>query len=111
MKFLGISKLKDAALALPPAVIRQLMEGTLAVISQQKKEGKILEYYFAPAWDRAIVITEAKTAEEMLKNISAMPIASYLNMEAYPLADGIEAGKALIETLKAAEKMMPGAPR
>lgn len=111
MKFLGISTLKDAVLMLPPAVMRQLIEGTLAAIAQQKKEGKMLEFYFSPGWSRAVAIIEAKTAEEMFKSINTMPIASYLDMECYPLTDGIEALKANVEMIKAAEKMMAGAPK
>lgn len=111
MKFLGISTLKDAALMLPPAAIIQLMEGTMAVISQQKKEGKIKEFFYSPGWNRSIALVENNSAEEMLKNINSMPIASYLDMEVYPLADGIQAMKDFVEAAKAAQKMMAGAPR
>jgi muconolactone delta-isomerase len=111
MKFLGISKAKDVLFMLPPAVVSQLMDGTAAVISQEKKEGKILEFYIAAGWGRAIVITEAKTAEEVMKNILALPIASFLDIEVYPLADGIEGFKLMTDAAKAMAAKMPGAPK
>jgi muconolactone delta-isomerase len=105
MKFIG--KLKDVTLTLPPAVGRQLMEGTLAVINQHMKEGKISQFYQSPGWNRTIVITEVNSAEEMFQNINAMPIANYMDMEIYPLVDGADAVKSYIEILKMAEQMMP----
>jgi muconolactone delta-isomerase len=111
MKFLGISKAKDILFMLPPAVISQLMEGTAAVIEQEKKEGKILEFYIAAGWGRAIVITEAKTAEEVMKNILTLPIASFLDVEVYPLADGAQGFKMMIDAAKAAAAKMPAAPK
>ena len=110
MKFLSISQAKDSATMLPPAVTRQLLEISMAAIKQQKKEGKVLEFYYSPA-GYAIVIIDYKSAEDWVKDQNLIPLLAYYNHKVYPLADGEEALKSIIEGLKAAEKMMPGAPR
>lgn len=110
MKFLGIATMKDVTMTLPPAVQRQFLETALATMNQQKKEGKILEMYFVPGWGKSMVITEANSAEEMLHNIGPM-VASYMDLETYPLADFNESLNMFIESIKMAEKMMPGGPK
>jgi muconolactone delta-isomerase len=111
MKFLGIGKQKDVAAALPPAVTRQLLEVSVANMKQQKKEGRILEFYVVPGWFRTVVIMESQSAEDVFKSISAAPITNYMDIEIYPLADGFGLADSMIETLKQAEKMMPGVPK
>jgi muconolactone delta-isomerase len=111
MKFLTISKLKDTASTLPPAVARQLMEATLNLMNQEMKAGRILEMYFMAGSGRAAVIGELKSAEELVKVISTLPISGFMDFEVYPLADFNESMKVQIEALKAAEKMFPGPPR
>ncbi len=111
MKFLAISKMKDAALALPPAMGIQLIESATAAINQLKKEGKVLEVYYVPGWSRTVIVQESKTAEEALKIMVSSPIYSFMDTEIYPLADGIESMKMLVDTFKAAQKMMPGVPK
>jgi hypothetical protein len=110
MKFLSISKPKDTATMLPPAVTRQLLEMSMVAIGQLKKAGKLLEYYYSPV-GCIVVILNYNNAEEWVKDQLSMPILTYYDNELYPLADGNESTKAFIEFLKAAEKMMPGAPR
>ncbi|MCK4369007.1 MAG: hypothetical protein KAV68_05000 [Dehalococcoidales bacterium] len=103
--------MKDTASTLPPSVMRHLMEATAAYMAQEKKAGKFLEYYFIPGWNRSMVIAEVKSAEEIIKNISALPISGFMDFEVYPLADPYESMKTFIESLKTAEKMFPGPPR
>ena len=110
MKFLGISKPKDTLTTLPPAVVSQLLEASMAAMKQFKKEGKILEYYASPA-NYAVVILDYKNAEEWVKDQNSIPILAYYDQEIYPLADMEEVVKTYLEALKAAEKTMPGAPR
>jgi hypothetical protein len=110
VKFLGIASMKESFLMLPPAVTGQLFEASIAAINQQKKAGKIKELYYIPVWDRAVAISEAATAEEAYKNYSAMPIASFMTGEFYPLVDGIEAMNAMLETIKKMAAAMPAAP-
>jgi len=110
MKFLGICKPKDSVSMLPPAVARQLLEMSLAGMNQLKKAGKMLEGYASPAGCFAVIL-EYKSAEEWLKDQTMVPILTYYTQELYPLADMDEAMKSYLESLKAAEKMMPGAPR
>jgi len=111
MKFLTITKMKDTASTLPPSVMRPLMEATGAYMDQQKKAGRILEAYFMAGSGRSMVIAEAKSAEELVQAISAIPISGLMDFETYPLADFNESMKAFIESMKAAEKMFPGPPR
>jgi muconolactone delta-isomerase len=111
MKFLTIGNLKDTASTAPPAVMRQLLETSMATMNQQKKAGKLLEMYSVAGWNRVMVISEAKSAEEIVQNISESPITPFYNMEVYPLADLNEVAKIMLERLKAAEKMMPASPR
>ena len=110
MKFLVIGKLKDSAVMLPPAVTRQLLEMSVVGLAQQKKAGKVLDYYYSPV-GYVIVILNYNTAEEWFKDQTAVPIITYMDSESYPLADGDASVKIMIESLKAAEKMMGGAPR
>jgi muconolactone delta-isomerase len=108
MKFLIITKVKDTAASLPPAMARQLLEATMAYMNQHKKEGKILEFYHIPGWGRFVVIGENKSAEEIAQNIIGMPTAVITDFEVYPLADFNESIKMYIETFKMAETLFPG---
>lgn len=110
MKFLVMSRLKDTAVALPPSVMRQLLEVSMAAMEQEKKAGEILDFYYSPA-GCSVAILEKKNAEEWVKDQASIPILSYMDFEIYPLSDGFPAMKILIESLKAAEKMMPGPPK
>jgi muconolactone delta-isomerase len=111
MKFLVIGTMKDTALALPPAMGRQIMEASIPVMNQQKKAGKIVEFYWVPAAMRSVVIRERNRAEEILQDMSEVPQAALMNVEIYPLADFNESMKIMLESLKAAEKMMPAPPK
>ena len=111
MKFLTIGSLKDTASTLPPSVMRQLMEATFDLMNQEMKAGRILEAYFMAGSGRSMVIAEVKSAEEIVKNISGLPIGGFMDFETYPLADLNESMKTWIEAYKAAEKMFPGPPR
>jgi muconolactone delta-isomerase len=111
MKFLIIGDMKDTVSALPPAVIRQLVEATNAAVSKQKKAGKLLETYWIPGWSRTVGIGEAKSAEEIVQNFSEIPMAPFMNNEVYPLADYNESAKTILKAFKAAEKMMSSPPR
>jgi muconolactone delta-isomerase len=108
MKFLSITRMKETASALPPSVMRQLLEATNEVMRQEKKAGRVLEYYSIPGWGRVVVISEVKSAEEMVQLIAALPIQGLLDFETYPLVDAFESMKIFVESLKKAEKMFPG---
>jgi hypothetical protein len=110
MKFLVISKMKDTFVTLPPPVTRQILEVSVAALEQQKKAGELLDFYYSPA-GCSVAILEQKNAEEWVKGQASIPILNYANFEVYPLTDGFPAMKTLIESLKMAEKMMPGPPR
>jgi hypothetical protein len=110
MKFMSVTRPKDTVSMLPPAVTRQLLEASMAAINQLKKAGKILEFYYSPV-GCSVVILNYNNAEEWIKEQLMLPILTYYDQEIYPLADGNESMKAFVEALKAAEKMMPGAPK
>jgi hypothetical protein len=110
MKFLIIAKMKDSAFMLPPAVQRQMLEGTVAYMNQHKKEGKLQESYYVPGVGRTVLITgDMKSAEEFVKNQSGVPGGAFMDYEiVYPLADFNESLSIIMEAMKAAEKKMPG---
>jgi muconolactone delta-isomerase len=111
MKFLEIGSIKDTASTVPPAVARQLLEASIPVINQQKKSGKIVEFYWIPGASRSVLIREAKSAEEIAQSIREAPVSAFMNYEIYPLADFNEAMKITLDSLKASEKMMPSASK
>ena len=111
MKFLTISRMKDTASTVPRSVMRPLLEATLDLMNQEMKAGRILEAYFMAGSGRSMVIAEAKSAEEIVQRISALPVGGFMDLETYPLANFNESMKIDIETLKAAEKMFPTPPK
>jgi muconolactone delta-isomerase len=111
MKFLTITKMKDTASTVPPSVMRPIMEATLNLMNQEMKAGKILEAYFMAGSGRVAVIVEAKSAEEIVQMIMALPIGGFMDFETYPLANFNESMKGEIEVLKATEKMFPMPPK
>jgi len=106
VKFLGLLKPKDILFTLPPAVIRQLWEASMAGMNQLKKQGKLLEGYYSPAGLGAVILNYNNT-DEWIKDQNLIPVLNYYYQEVYPLADMEEALKLNLEALKAAEKMMP----
>ena len=111
MKFLSIATMKDAMFTLPPATARQLTEANLAFMKQQRQAGKILEAYIIPGWKRSVVISEAKSAEEIVQNFNEMPGMGLMDIEIYPLADWDESMKYVIEGLKRVEQQSPAPPK
>ena len=109
MKLLCITKVKDSFLTMPPAVMRQVLEASAAAIEQQKKQGKVLEYYYSPVGYN-IVILEYKDAEEWAKDQLSVPVLTYVDTQVYPLTDGATTLNGMIEVLKATEQMMPSSP-
>jgi len=107
MKFLLIGRIKDTALTLPPSVARQIMEASVPVMNQQKKAGKVVEFYWAPGVNCSVVIRECKSAEDVLRDMNEVPQAALLDFDIYPLADFNESVKIMLEGFKAREKMMP----
>lgn len=111
MKFLTISTIKGTFYSLPPAMVKQLTEANLAHMKQQKQAGKILEAHVIPGWRRSVVISQAESAEEIVKNFNEMPAASFMDFELYPLADFEESMKYVMEALKRAEQQIPSDPK
>jgi hypothetical protein len=111
MKFLTISKMKDSAMALPPNVLMSIMEASLAAMAQQKKEGKITDFYFSPATGRLIGILNYDNADQWAKDQIKIPILAYCDFEAYPLADYDEYVKNAMAAWKASLKAMSAAAK
>jgi muconolactone delta-isomerase len=102
VKILSIGKPKDAFSSLPPGTIKRLFEASMAAMQQQQKEGRLLEFYASPVGTgRSIVILDYKNGEDWEKDIMAIPVLNYYEQEVYPLADGFEACKAMLEALAA----------
>ena len=111
MKFLLISSFKDTMSTLPPSIARQMSEGLLAWMNQQRQSGTILESYVIPAWKRGIIICEYESAEQITQTLPGMPGFGFMDFEIYPLADFDGALKSLIEALKKVEQQFTAAPK
>ena len=105
MKLLVIGKPKDAMTTLPPGLIRQLLETSLVALGEQKGAGRFLEGYYSPT-GYSIAILDYKDADEWAKEQASVPIVRYYDWEVYPLAQLEEGMKSLLESLKAAERVM-----
>ena len=71
----------------------------MQVATQQHKEGKILELYVSPL-NYSVVILNYDSADEWVKDQRNIPGINYYEWEAYPLADGFESLRGMIESLK-----------
>ena len=111
MKFLSLCTLKDSFSMLPPATGRQLLELTLSWSDQQRKDGKILELYAMPGAKTTMAICEHPSAEDLNQTLITMPLYGFMDFEIYPLSDIGHSMKASIESMKAAERMMPAGAR
>jgi muconolactone delta-isomerase len=107
VKFLLISSYKDSMTTLPPSVSRQMSEGLLGWIGQQRQAGRVLESYVIPAWKRAVIICDFESADQITQILPGMPGFGFMDFEVYPLADFEGAVKNMVEALKKAEQMMP----
>ena len=110
MKFLLMFTVTDSCTLVPPTVMRQVLEADVAWVEEQKRAGKILEVYFCH-YQRAVAICEHPSAEDLAQTLAQCPMAGFVNVEVYPLADFGQAMKANIEALKVAEALFPAAPK
>lgn len=106
MKFLTISTNKEAMSALPPAMVRQLLEASTAWVNQQKQAGVIKEIYWIPGLGTA-VICEHESTEHLVQTLTTLPLGPFMNLDVHPLADFNESMKAHIEAAKKAEQLFP----
>ena len=111
MKFLTIAKLKDTATMLPPAVSLSILEASVAAMNQQKKEGKLLEFYYSVGDGKIVGILNYDNADQWAKDHSKIPILNYMDYEIYALADYDEYINNAREALREAVKMMAGPPK
>jgi len=111
MKILTISKLKDTTMTLPPTVLLPIMEASAVEMNKQKKEGKILEWYYSPGTFQNFVILDYDSADQWAKDQTKIPILMFCDSEVYPLADYEPYLKNMLEVLRASAKTMPGAPK
>jgi hypothetical protein len=111
MKFLVIAKLKDVTLTLPPAILMPIFEASVSAMNQQKKEGKLLDFYYSPGAGRLVGMLNYDNAEQWQKDQTKIPILMYMDYESYPLANYDEYVKNYMEAMKAAAAIMPPAPK
>ena len=93
MKFLLTSTVKDTMSTLPPAVVRQLLEATLAWLNQQRQAGTLLESYVVPGWGLNIAIWQQETADEVAQTLIGCPLTPFppeLDRRLPPVASGLE---------------------
>jgi len=97
MKFLIISRTKDAFLTLPQERQTELLTAALSWIEKYRKAGKCKEIYWIPGWNRSVVIWEAESGEDAARTTAENPMGPYTDMEAYALSDWDAYIKALME--------------
>jgi len=107
VKFLLISSYKDTMTTLPPAVARQMSEGMLGWMQQQRQAGRVLDAYVIPAWKRAVLICDFESGDQITQILPGMPGFGFMDFEVYPLADFDGSVKYFVEALKKAEQLMP----
>lgn len=110
MKFLSIWERRET-MPLPPNALRQLAEAQGAYAKQNLKAGEIKEIYYAPGWDRFIIISEDESIEDWYKAASAGPAFAFFKIELYPLADFTESMKTMSEMLKRMENIAAAMPK
>jgi muconolactone delta-isomerase len=88
-----------------PAVMRPILEATLAWLDAQKKAGKLLEGYAIPG-GRYVAICEHPSADDLAQTMASMPAGAFMNHEVYALADMRAEMKVIIENLKQAEQLV-----
>lgn len=103
MRFLSIESMTDSFGLLPPEAKLQLMEASVASVQRLREERKILEHYYS--LNRySIVLLDYDSAEECVNSQISIPILNYAKAELYPLADGMDSMKKMLEALRATVK-------
>ncbi len=57
-----------------------------------------------PGWRRNVAISQAESAEDVVKSFNEMPTGVFMDFELHPLADWDESMKYAMEALKRAEQ-------
>jgi len=103
MRFISIDKPTAALGMLPPDVLLQIGEASIAKIEQLREERKILEFYHTPA-GVSIIILDYDNVDEWIRDKMQIPITAYLEPQVYPLGDGMAYMKGITESMKAMGK-------
>jgi hypothetical protein len=111
LKFLTIAKMKDSTLMLPPSVLVSIFEASLSAWEQQRKAGKLLDFYYSPASGHIIGFLNYDNADQWMKDQIMLPILMYYDYQTYALANYDEYIKTSMEAAKAAAKMMADKPK
>ena len=81
MKYLVITRRKDALLMLPQEQRIAIWEGMVACIEKYQKAGKCKEIYMYSDMARSVSIWESDSEEEVIKFTLDNPMAPFLDMD------------------------------
>jgi hypothetical protein len=87
MKFMVISRRKDAYMMLPIEKQIEIMQGTITFIEKYRDSGACKDIYFLGDLQGSVSIWEAETDEECIRIMVENPIARFSNMDIRPLID------------------------
>jgi hypothetical protein len=87
MKFLVISKRKEAYMMLPIEKQLEIMQGTVAFIQKSRNAGKCKAIYFLGDLQGSVSIWEADSDEESIRIIIENPITRFSDLDIRPLID------------------------
>ena len=100
MKYLVLTKRKDAFLMVPQEQRIAIWEGMVAYIEKYKKTGKCKEIYMDGDMQGSASIWETDSEEEVTKFILENPMSPFMNMEIRPVIGWDIAVKAQREYFK-----------
>ena len=87
MKFVVISKRKDAYMMLPVEKQIEIMQGMVAYIDKYRNTGKCKVIYFTGDLQGSVSIWEAESDEDSIRIIAENPIARFSDLDIRPLIE------------------------
>jgi len=102
MKYVVLSRRKDAFLMLPPEKRVQIWEGMVAFIEKYRKAGKCKGMYMDGDMKGGVSIWEVESDEESTKFIIENPLAPFSDIDIRPVIDwdiGVKATREFFQKL------------
>ena len=102
MKYLVLTRRKDAFLMLPPKKQVETWEGMVAFIEKYQKAGKCKEIYLDGDMKGSVSIWESDSEEEGTKFILENPFSPFSDIDSHPVIDwdiGVKATREFFQKL------------
>ena len=93
MKFMVITRIKDAFYALPPEKRKELGDAGAQFVEKWTKEGKLKEMYYLGDMKGTMAIVDLKSAEDLARSTES-PLFPFVDREITPLVEMDVARKA-----------------